>query len=160
MEPSIKDLKEIKLAGRKARMSFANNKTRELWQSFMPGRKEIKNIIGAGRYSVEVYNDTEFFINFNPEREFEKWAVVRVNDFDNLPDGMEALTIPAGKYAVFIYKGRPGEAEGTYRYILGTWLPGSEYKLDDRPHFAYMGERYKGDDPDSEEEIWIPVKKK
>jgi len=36
----------------------------------------------------------------------------------------------------------------------------SEFMLDDRPHFALMGDRYKNDDPESEEEIWIPVKKR
>ena len=160
MEPRIEKLNEIKLAGKRMKVSFAGNKTRELWQSFMPRRKEIKNQIGAGRYSVEIYNNTEFFKNFNPSSEFEKWAAVRVNDYDDLPAEMETLTIPAGKYAVFIYKGKPSEAAETYRYIFTNWLPDSEFVLDDRPHFALMGEKYKGEDPDSEEELWIPVKEK
>jgi hypothetical protein len=31
-------------------------------------------------------------------------------------------------------------------------------KLNKRPHFAKMGEKYKNEDPDSEEELWIPIK--
>ncbi|HLT33108.1 MAG TPA: GyrI-like domain-containing protein, partial [Aquaticitalea sp.] len=46
----------------------------------------------------------------------------------------------------------------TYQYIYGQWIPNSEYELDDRPHFALMGEKYK--DPESEEEFWIPIRKK
>jgi AraC family transcriptional regulator len=30
--------------------------------------------------------------------------------------------------------------------------------LDQRPHVEVMGEKYKNNDPDSEEEIWIPIK--
>jgi AraC family transcriptional regulator len=38
------------------------------------------------------------------------------------------------------------------------WLPDSGFELDNRPHFAVMGEKYKRDDDASEEEIWIPVR--
>ena len=34
------------------------------------------------------------------------------------------------------------------------------YTLDDRPHFEILGEKYKNQDPDSEEELWIPIKPK
>ena len=36
--------------------------------------------------------------------------------------------------------------------------PKSKYELDKRPHFALMGEEYKNEDPDSEEELWFPIK--
>ncbi len=39
-------------------------------------------------------------------------------------------------------------------------LPNSEYELENRPHFEVLGEKYKNNDPNSEEEIWIPIKKK
>jgi AraC family transcriptional regulator len=58
---------------------------------------------------------------------------------------------------VFIHHGPASEAIITYTYIFQTWLPGSEFRLDDRPHFAMMGEKYKDENPNSEEEIWIPV---
>lgn len=47
-----------------------------------------------------------------------------------------------------------------FQYIFGTWLPASGYYLDNRPHFEILGHKYKNNDPDSEEEIWIPVKPK
>jgi AraC family transcriptional regulator len=43
----------------------------ELWKSFMPVKKEIKNVIGSELYSIEVY-ERLFFSNFIPEREFDK----------------------------------------------------------------------------------------
>jgi AraC family transcriptional regulator len=159
MDARIETINELKLIGNKTTMSFANNKVRELWQSFMPRKKEIIHVIGSELYSVEVY-DPEFFKNFDPTREFEKWAAVEVKNADAIPENMALLIIPAGDYAVFQYKGKPSEAQKTYQFIYGQWLPNSEFELDNRPHFALMGEKYKGEDPDSEEELWIPIQKK
>jgi AraC family transcriptional regulator len=157
LEPRIETLPEKKFIGKRIKMSFSDNKTRELWSSFMPRRREIKNNIGSELYSIEVYEPL-YFNNFNPEKEFDKWAAVEVIDFETVPDDMETLTSPGGLYAVFIHKGSADKASETYRYIFGTWLPASDFLLDVRPHFAVMGEKYKNDETDSEEEVWIPVK--
>ena len=161
MEPQIQTSTEIKLIGNKIRMSLANNQTVKLWQGFMPRRKEVTNTSNPKHfYSVEVYDDTTFFQNFSPTNEFEKWAAVPVTNFDTIPAEMDTLTIPAGEYAVFLYKGKSSDGPKFYQYIFGQWLPNSDYQLDDRPHFALMDERYKGEDPNSEEELWIPIRKK
>jgi len=73
---------------------------------------------------------------------------------------MKTITSPEGLYAVFVHKGAASEGPKTYQYIFTTWLPASDYQLDNRPHFAIMGEKYKGEDPGSEEELWIPIKPK
>src|SRR5687767_13229909 len=160
MNPTFKKLEETKLIGNNIRMSSANNKTAALWQTFMPKRKEINNFIGTELYSIEIYNDPAFFRTFSLTKEFEKWAAIKVTGFNFIPENMSTLIIPQGEYAVFHYKGKPSEAQATYQFIYGQWIPNSEYQLDDRPHFALMGENYKGEHPDSEEELWIPIKKK
>ncbi len=156
MQSRIEDLPEKKLIGKRVKMSFAENRTADLWRGFMPRRKEIKNL-DNDLYSVEIYPEN-FFEKFDPQRKFDKWAAVEANDFLEIPDPMEPLIIPPGKYAVFIHQGAVSDGEKTYRYIFSVWLPKSGYELDNRPHFALMGEKYKNDSPDSEEEIWIPVK--
>lgn len=158
MEPRIVTLTEKKFIGKRLLMSLSENKTAELWKSFMPRRKEIQNSVGTDLYSMQLY-DHLYFKDFNPDKEFEKWAVIEVKDFDTIPDGMKTITVIDGLYAVFTHKGGAGKGPEIFSYIFGTWLPGSEYELDDRPHFEILGEKYKNDDPDSEEEIWIPVKK-
>lgn len=141
-------------------MTLSANQTAELWQSFMPRRKEIRDKLNANLFSVEIYSQNLDFNNFNTTTEFEKWAAVEVSAFEEIPESMETLTLTGGLYAVFLYKGAANNSEMTFRYIFGTWLPKSEYSLDVRPHFEVMGEKYKGNVTTSEEEIWIPIKPK
>ncbi len=158
MEPIFKTTTGIKLVGKRIVTSLVQNRTAELWRSFMPHRKSISNTVDTLLYSVELYG-SDYFTNYNPGAEFEKWAAIEVTGFDDLPDGMEALTIPEGLYAVFIHKGPAAEGPKTFQYIFTQWLPQSGYVVDNRPHFEVMGEKYKADSPDSEEELWVPVKK-
>lgn len=159
MEAHIKILTEKKLIGKHISMSFMENKTFQLWSNFMPRRKEIKNTLDNTLYSLEVFSKNHFD-NFDPNENFEKWAAVEVKNFTSVPEEMETLVIPTGIYAVFLHKGSQTEAHITYHGIFTEWLPKSDYTVDDRPHFAVMDERYKKDDPESEEEIWIPIRNK
>ena len=84
---------------------------------------------------------------------------MQVDNLNEVPEGLDVLILPKGLYAVFVYKGKPSEVSHTYRYIYGSWLPDSPYVLDHRPHFSLMGNKYKGENPGSEEELWIPVKR-
>lgn len=159
MEPRVEILKEKKLIGKRMVMSLSDNKTGDLWRSFMPGRKEIKNNLGTELYSMQMYDDL-YFDNFNPTTEFEKWACIEVTDFNTVPDEMEAVILKGGLYAIFLHKGAASTGSKTFKYIFETWLPNSNYLLDNRPHFEILGAKYKNEDPDSEEEVWIPIKQK
>jgi AraC family transcriptional regulator len=158
MTPRIEILSGKKLIGKRIQTSLANNKTPELWRSFMPRRAEIQNPISSDLFAVQVYEPT-YFDAFSPNAVFEKWATLEVADFDNIPVEMESFTLSGGLYAVFFYKGLNTDTQ-IFQYIFGTWLPNSEYALDNRPHFEILGDKYKNNDPNSEEEIWIPIKQK
>ena len=153
----IETIAEKKIIGQSIKMSFSENKTFKLWKNFMPNKSRIKRVIDNNLFSIEVYNQ-HFFEAFNPDSEFIKWAGVEVSNFENIPPEMESLTIPKGSYAIFLHKGLASEGFKTYQHIFQTWLPESGYQLDHRLHFAIMGEKYKNDSPDSEEEIYIPLK--
>jgi AraC family transcriptional regulator len=158
MTPRIKKLNEKKLIGKRLSMSLAENKTGDLWKSFIPRRREIVNNLTNDMISMQVYKSTHF-ADFKPTNQFEKWATVEVANFDNVPNGMETFILTDGLYAVFDYKGLSTD-NGIFQYIFGTWLPTSDYDLDDRPHFEVLGDKYKNNDPTSEEEIWIPIQPK
>ncbi|MES2484856.1 MAG: GyrI-like domain-containing protein [Bacteroidota bacterium] len=157
MVPFITTLTEKKLLGLRQTMSFANNTTAQLWQGFMPRRKEIAQVVGTDMYSLQNYPEG-FFNDFNPDVEFEKWAAVEVSGCSAIPEGMEVLELAGGLYAVFVYKGSPVAAAGFYRAIFEDWLPKSGYALDVRTHFEVLGAKYKNGAEDSEEEVWIPIK--
>jgi len=158
MKPRIEVIKEKMLIGNRLTMSLANNRTGELWRSFMPRRREISKPISNNLISMQVYKPT-YFTEFNPATEFEKWAAIEVSDYNNVPEDLETFTLTGGLYAVFDYRGLSTDSS-IFQYIFGTWLPNSDYLLDNRPHFEILGDKYKNDDPTSEEEIWIPVRQK
>lgn len=159
MIPRIETTNEKKLIGKKLQMSFAENKTADLWKSFMPHRNEISNKLNEDLISMQVYTKVFSFRQFDANVKFEKWAAAEVSSFDNLPDEMECFTLGGGLYAVFEYKGLSTDTS-IFQYIFGVWLPTSNYVLDNRPHFEVLGALYKNNDPESEEEIWIPIKLK
>ena len=156
--PAIHTIPTKKLVGKSLTMSLTNIKTHELWKSFMPLRKIIANAVDDNRHSFQLYPEN-YFNPYNPSAEFVKWAAVEVHDFNSVPDGMETLTIPGGLYAVFQYKGNPANGYVVFKSIFTDWLPTSGYGLDNRPHFEVLGAKYQNGSDDSEEEIWIPIKK-
>ncbi|MCY7421344.1 MAG: GyrI-like domain-containing protein [Chitinophagaceae bacterium] len=158
MQPRIVTLNKQKLIGKRLTMSLADNQTFKLWQSFMPRRKEIKNNFTTKLFSMQVYPQSFDFTFSNLKAEFEKWVAIEVADFATVPAEMETYILKGGLYAVFDYKGLSTDTK-IFEYIFGTWLPNSKnYLLDDRPHFEILGDKYKNNDPNSEEEIWIPIK--
>jgi AraC family transcriptional regulator len=133
MKPRIETTNEKKLIGKRLTMSLADYKASELWESFMPRRKEVVNNLTNDLVSMSIYKP-KYFVDFNPTHEFEKWATVEVPNFDNVPDEIEMFILPSGLYAVFDYKGLNTDLS-IFQYIFGSWLPTSNYDLDDRPQF-------------------------
>jgi AraC family transcriptional regulator len=156
----IENIPSKKLVGSHAKMCYTNNKTFELWRNFMLRRMEIQNRITTDLISMQAFDKSFDFKKFTLDTEFEKWAVAEVADFNNVPDGMETYTLQGGMYAVFLHQGDSINFQKTFQYIFGYWLQQSEYQLDNREHFEVLSDRYKLNDPESEEEIWIPIKLK
>lgn len=139
-------------------MSIIENKTGVLFRTFMPRKKEIINTINNNTYDVRIFPEG-YNRSFNPTTNFTKWAAVEVEDNNKFPQGMHALEVLEGLYAVFHYKGLSNDPS-IFQYIFTEWLPKSEYQLDDRPHFDILTEKTKLNDPNSEENICIPIKPK
>ncbi len=156
--PIIKTISEKKFIGKSLTMSLADNKTFELFSNFMPRKKEIVNPVIDAIFDLKVYPEA-YFLAFNPVTPFTKWALLEVSNFEDIPNGMDTFTLESGLYAVFHYKGLNTD-NNIFEYIYGTWLPNSDYILDNRPHFDVLGEKHQNNDPNSEEEIWIPIKPK
>ncbi len=158
IEPRIERLKTKYLVGHCLAMSVVQNKTAELWGGLAPHIKKIKNRVSEDKISLQVY-PSGYHQQFDPQRTFVKWATVEVNNFEHVLEGLQSFELTGGLYAVFDYKGSSRDTT-IFHYIFSEWLPNSNYWLDDRPHFEVLGVNYRNNDPNSEEEIWIPIKDK
>jgi AraC family transcriptional regulator len=150
-------MSEKKLVGMHLPMSLSNDRTPELFKRFMPNKKSIENCVGMDIFEVVEYDPILEINSFTSATPFEKWAAVEVLNFSKLPSGMDTFVLPAGLYAVFIHKGPAHTFRTTFEFIFSTWLPQSAFHLDKRPQFQILGPKYKNNDPESEEEVWIPI---
>ena len=160
MYPKIIKIPAKKLIGVHITTHREENKIPILWRQFMPRRKDLSNTISNDLYSIQIYESLPDFSQYNPLLEFEYWAAIEVTKDALLPEDMEELELNGGLYAVFLYKGSADQGSHMFQYIYGTWLPESIYELDHRPHFEILGAKYKHGDPESEEDIWIPIRLK
>ena len=154
--PKICVIPEKKLVGMCQQMVFHYPSIVALWQRFMPRHRQVLHR-NSSEFIALQEGDSVADIG-KPNVEFEMWATVEVSEVNNIPLGMESITIPEGLHAVFLLKGT--DSERLMTYIFKDWLPNSGYELEDRPHFQVMGEAYKNNDPSSEEDFYIPIKLK
>lgn len=115
-------------------MNHLENKTGLLWKSFMPLRNSVPHKVNNLLYSLQVF-PSGYFNQFNPATYFEKWALVEVSSWNNLPEGMEKFELQGGSFAVFQHKGMD---PSIFNYIYSEWLLNSAFQLDDRPHFEIL----------------------
>lgn len=157
IQPTIQQFPSKTFMGISIKMSLTDNLTSELWRSAISLKPAVDQLENNNAYSIECYPE-DYFNTFTPEKKFEKWAAFLPKKDSPIMNPFVRITIPKGRYAVFHFKGSSANAFALFSYIFNTWLPTSGYKLDHRPHFAVMGEKYKNNDASSEEEIWIPIK--
>jgi len=151
--PEIKIIAPVTLAGINRPMSYLQNETQKLWQTFIPLSKQIQHKSNSDFYSLQIFPDN-FFEAFDPTRSFEKWALVPVASTIELPEPCTSFILEGGLYAIFHHKGND---PSIFQNIYSTWIPNSSYKIDNRPHFEILGEKYKNGHPESEEDIYIPI---
>lgn len=157
MEPRIEEVEAKRLIGMSAEMTLSDDHTADLWRKFMLRRLEVGNRQNGEFISMQIYDSSQGQA-FTPDTRFVKWAAVEVTDHENVPEGMEPYTLRGGTYAVFVHKGPASTFAETLQYIFGVWLPNSGYTLDDREHFEVLGEHYLPNDPEAEEEVFIPIR--
>lgn len=158
--PKIVESAPKTLVGFSIEMSYTKNLTGQLWGKFMPRRKEIVNPVSDDKFSLQIFGEDFDWYSADADTQFVKWAAMEVSDEGQVPDGMKPLKLIGGMYAVFLHKGLASEFPATLQYILRSWMPTSGYDPDySRPQYELLGEKYINNHPDSEEEIWFPIKK-
>lgn len=151
-------IKERLFIGMGLTMSLTSDRTYELWSTTKPRLVDVPNRLSSDYFSLQEYPSLEYFKEFSFNNEFKKYALVEVERFNSFD--LEEMVIADTLYAVFLHKGTSREFPMTMNYIMSEWLPKSEYELAHAPHFEVLGKGYKKENPDSQEEVWIPIVKK
>jgi predicted transcriptional regulator YdeE len=98
--------------------------------------------------------------------DFDYYMGVETTGFDNVPDGMKTLDIPANRYAVtsFVKRGN-ADVLKAFKYLTDQWIPENGYTQDlETPLFIYYDHRFipiykdKGYAGNPVAEIYIPIK--
>lgn len=152
--PRFCEVVSQQLRGHSVLMSHNSNQTQALWSGFRRQQKQYFPHDPDYFYSVNVY-PANYFETFNPDMPFVKHALVSAEYAGNTDLPWDIFELPGGLYAVFSHK---GPDTSIFQYIYSTWLPSSGYQLDDRPHFEKMPASYVPGHPESEEEIYIPIR--
>jgi len=157
-EYRLTQLPTSRFIGMCTQTSLSANGVPPLWQAFRPRAKEV---IGKteGFYNLTRYAPGLVMADFTPVTHYEAWAVVKIeNENTDIPEGMMALVVSGGTYAVFSYQGLAADFSAFAGQIFGKWLPEANLKVDNtRPHFEYLPPGYRPDDPEAREEVWVPV---
>lgn len=153
MEPKIVDKEKFMVVGMKYYGSNNNNEIPELWNRFNSRMPEIKDVLNKN----VAMGVCEFVENLTDESKFTYFACQEVCSLEDIPIGMDGLTVGKNKYAVFTHKGSVDRLGDTYAYIYGSWLPRSGYEPSKSHDFEYYDERFNPTDENSELDIYIPI---
>ncbi len=157
MEPEYKELDKALLAVGLGE-SFKIGEFEEiakLWQTFESRRHEIEDI--DPKFSLGICLEQHPDIPIEDGDKFIYIAAYSVSSDEKIPDGMNAVTIPAGKYAVFTHRGPIDKMTQTVNYIWGTWIPRNSDKVRKGPDFEYYDDRFNPQTLEGEVDIYIPV---
>ncbi|TYS67917.1 AraC family transcriptional regulator [Sutcliffiella horikoshii] len=129
-EPLIKNLDNLKLTGfrvvcRGEEYPVEIPKASELLESRLPEIKNVKN--GNVQYG-------SFIVDIHSEEEDGYWVGVEVEEFEDTPEGMVTMTVPAQRYASANYEGPTTGIFNAYEE-LHSWAAEQGYKrLKDKWH--------------------------
>jgi len=152
MEPEIVTRRETRVVGIARQYNEEDLNIETLWSAFRPEVFQITNRVGRDAFGIyEAYHERDDSVAFS------YICSVEVKDFDHVPDGMIARTIPARLYAVFRHQGPISYLPETLKYIWGSWLPKSDYEYLESPDFELYSPGTRPDDPDKVLFLYIPV---
>jgi predicted transcriptional regulator YdeE len=150
MEPRIVERAAFTVVGLHYRGKNENNEIPQMWQAFGPRVGEIPHMAQPHvAYGISANMDES-------TGEFDYIAGFEVSGAEDLPEGMVRWDVPAGTYAVFSTT-LPGIGE-TFRHAYHTWMPQAGYQSTGGPDFEVYDERFDPEDPDSEFDLYIPIK--
>ena len=156
MEVKIVEKEAMKIVGMKTSTTIKNNVVPQLWDKFNKVSCQIENVkVKKVALGVCPTVDTK---DFNEETPFEYIAGLIVENFDKVPEGMTTYEIATQKYAVITHKGALDKLQETYDYFYSIWPKESGQEFSGGAEFELYDERFMFGSPDSEMDIYRPIK--
>ncbi len=156
MEPRIEDMDSLIIVGVGYQGDDIFERIMTLWMELIQRKGEFENLASQ----VEAFGVSLMPENAEKQTDFRYIAGYEVTKTSKIPEGMEIVTIPAGKYAIFTHKGSLENLQATYAYILGVWpQKTTEYSLRHAPQLERYGLKFNAMSEQSEIEILVPIDK-
>jgi AraC family transcriptional regulator len=155
MEPEIMEMDEFWVIG--MQNSYRTDKPNEiprLWDQFISRIDEITDRDRSVLFGI-CYSK---LIDGAPCEDFEYTASAKVLQSATPPEGMVKIHIPKNRYAVFTHRGPITKLQETVKFIWGSWIPQSKYKLVDSPDFELYDRRFNPETMSGELDIYVPIK--
>lgn len=158
MDIEVIEKGEINLVGYKANTKKGFFVIPRLWHKLHKEKNSIKNRMDLD-YVVGIndYSDDSIFKENHPA--FEYHAAVEVSKPEGIASDMSVLTLPAGKYVVFIYNGKAKDSmQPVMDYIYKEWFPQSNCQLNNKARVDFIRYGEKTDDKGNNRiEVWVPI---
>ncbi len=141
-EVKITNQNEKKVVGLVLHTSFIENKQAQDIPPFFHKimeedlLEEVPNRINENQICV--------FVMKKSSPDFDYYMGVEVNNYDNIPEGMKTISIPASRFATtpFIKRGNPDGLKA-FKFLTESWLPQNGYSQSlNVPMFIYYDERF------------------
>jgi AraC family transcriptional regulator len=149
--PRIETRDAFTVAGLAARYSQETASTIPAqWDRFAPRAAEIQDVVPGAVYGVCYDGDGQ--------GQFDYMSGLAVSRAESLPEGMTAVRVPAGRYAVFTHSGNIADFSKTVHAVWNGGLADAGVGHRPAPDFERYDERFDPKTGDGEVEIWIPIK--
>lgn len=155
----VMQIPTLHLVGMCTTTSLVEQGVPALWQKFRPQAKEIV-VKTVGFFNVSIYPAQMTMSSFTPTTPYVAWAAVATSKDLKTPAGMATLRIDSSTYVKVTYRGVAQHFGPFAARVYGELIPAAGYAVDNsRPHFEFLSEHYRPDDPEATEDFYVPVTK-
>jgi AraC family transcriptional regulator len=157
MDPKIVTLGPLYLAGQPYYGNPEGGAFGKAWERF-----DTKNHPVPGRVNPKIYYGLEVYgPEFMPEHHWTYMPAVEVKDLTELSGPLFGKLLPACKYAVFTASHGLDSISAAFMEGYNSWIPNSIYEVAYPYDFElYDDDRFHGDGPNEEIDVYIPIKEK
>ncbi|MGW7085961.1 AraC family transcriptional regulator [Streptomyces sp. NPDC054871] len=162
MQYRVVDRDEFRVVGRKARVPLVHEGMNPAIAEFIRGigQETLRRIESLSDQEPEgiVSVSDDLDASRAEGTELDYWHGVVTGTDGTVPDDMDALTVPAGAWAVFESAGPfPQTLQYLWRDVFTQWFPSNPYQS--RPGPEILRTRLSDDGTRADAELWIPVER-